>query len=142
MKRGSFLMKTHQCECKKSKELMKWAKRKNFNENAPMWVQKVLKKYRNMQSRPILMKWHQCERQCGHKKSKNISKMQKADDFQWKCTNVRTKSQTKLMKGEKRTNFNENAPMWMQKVRKLKKCAKCMNFDENALVWAQKVKKR
>ena len=41
----------------------------------------------------------------------------------------------------KQINFDENAPMSAQKVKKLKKCTKQIYFIENAPIWAQNVKR-
>ena len=65
-----------------------------------------------------------------YRKHKKIIEMCKADKFNAKNTNVSTKSQKNIMKCTKQTNFDKNAPMWVQKV-KLMNSAKQTNFVEN-----------
>ena len=59
-------------------------------------MQKVKKKYRNVQSGQILMKGHQCERRCGHKKPKKYFKNAKSRQFSMKMRQFACKKSNKI----------------------------------------------
>ena len=79
-----------------------------------MWSQKVKQ---NHEKRKMNEFWWK-RTDVGTKKSKKYSKMQKEDDFQWKRTNVNAKSQKTVKKCGKRMNFDKNAPVWVQQVKR------------------------
>ena len=84
---------------------MKCAKRTNFDENAPMLMEKAKKCKETRQSGQLSMKMHQCERKMSKKRNTQNGRIL------MKMHQCSHKKSEKCNETHKKDNFDENAPM-------------------------------